>query len=183
MALSQDIYEFDGTVVGMSSGFIGIRDLHCRVHGLGVSGTTAVWNGRPFHLYDESYSRKNVHVVAVHHDGFDDLVSAQTRSGPSAPKNCTSYSAVRQLEGVLTAYSLGSSLGSFTIKLDTGDDVTFSFSNSDARPRFFGNRRITGGLPSDVVLQKSRVIVRYHTAMDVNGRRAEVVAVDRARSR
>lgn len=176
----ESTFEFDGTVIGMSSGFIGVRDVHCRVHSLGVSGNVAVWNGRPFKLYDPSYAGKNIHVVGVRRAGFNDLVSAQTRRGPSAPRNCTTYSAVRQIEGVLTAYSMGSSIGSFTIKVDTGDDVTFTFANADKGPRFFGNRRITAGLPDDVRLGRTRVVVKYHTASDVNGRSAHVVSVERA---
>lgn len=183
LANAQSTYEFDGTVVGMSSGFVGIRDVHCRIHVLSAAGNPAVWNGRPFHLYDSSYEGRDVHVVAVHRNGYDDLVSAQTQKGPSAPRNCTTYSRVRQVEGVLAAYSMGSSLGSLTVKLDTGDNVTFPFSNSDARPRFFGDRRIAAGLPDDVQLGKTRVVVKYHTAMDANGRRAEVVSLERAVSR
>ncbi len=178
----QGTHEFDGTVMGMSSGFMGVRDPHCRIHNLDVSSRVAVWNGRLFKLYDPSYEGKNVHVVAVRQAGLDELVSAQTQRGPTAPRNCTTYSNVRQLEGVLTAYSMGSSLGSFTVKVDTGDDVTFSFANADRTPRFFGNRRIIDGLPDDVHLGRTRVVVKYHTASDVNSRSAEVVSVDRALS-
>jgi len=172
-------FEFDGTVRGMSSGFITVRDVHCRMHGLAVSGEPAVWNGHVFQLYDPSYLNKNVHVVARRDRGLEILVSAQTQKGPSAPRNCTTYSPLRTLEGVLTAYSMGSSLGSISVKLDTGDTTTFVFSDSDTRARFFGNR-ITGGLPADVHLGRTRIVVTYHVASDVNGNRAEIVAVRRA---
>ena len=176
--LAEGPFEFDGTVTGMTSGFLLVRDLKCHNHILS-GGPRSVWNGRPFHIYTASYYHKNVHVVGFESAGLTELVSAQTQRSPAAPRNCTTYSAIRHLEGVLKSYSAGSSFGSLTVTIDTGDDVIFTFRDSDNTARFFGNRRIGDGLPDDIKLGVTRVIVDYHEAFDADGKQAEVVAVRR----
>lgn len=170
--------EIDGTVVGMGQGDLIIRDISCKIQRF--TATDSAWNGHPLVLFDPSYNGKNVHIVWADGPIEPRLISATTQNAPGAPRNCTTYTRTRTVEGILKTYDMGSSAGSLSIVLDTRDSATFSFSNSDTRARLFGNHRITAGLPPNVKLGVTRVRVTYHVADDVNGKRAEIVSVDRA---
>lgn len=170
--------EIDGTVVGMGQGDLIVRDTSCKIQRF--SATDSVWNGHSLVLFDPSYNGKNVHIVWADGPIEPRLISATTQDAPGAPRNCTTYTRTRTVEGILKTYDMGSGAGSLSILLDTRDSVSFSFSNSDTRARLFGNHRITAGLPPNVRLGVTRVRVTYRVAGDVNGKRAEIVSVDRA---